>query len=420
MFGLGGRRPTSAAAPVITSISPNHGTQAGGTPVTLSGHGFTGATFAAVAGVNLTSFVVVNDTTITGVTAFHSPPGSGLDVTTSGGGLLAGGWTYDAVSTPTVTAISPTHGTQLGGTFVTITGTNFLTAFKAGIDNGGLLDSFAVIDDMHVSGFTKPGSPAGPADVAVTNLAGTGILSLGFTYDAEPILLWRLDEMAAPYANQGTGGISALKISFGAGSYTAHSAGPGGGFAGDFNPGTGGAALAVDGRDSLSSDSDVVPPGNSFSYSCWIYLRSGGTGNTIILSRSYGDSWPYSGNFGNGIVLPGHGTTWQPGFYLVGGGVVYTNSVGFIPLNTWTHLAATFDGTTLSLYMNGVLDTTATAPSAPRVVDYNLSANGIWMSGGNAVLHGNDLFDGRLYKLRIDPVCLSAAQVLFLASDPTH
>ncbi len=63
----------SAAAPMITNITPNNGPSSGGTSVTISGSGFTGATEVDVDGVAVSSFTVVNDTTITFTSAIHVP-----------------------------------------------------------------------------------------------------------------------------------------------------------------------------------------------------------------------------------------------------------------------------------------------------------------------------------------------------------
>jgi IPT/TIG domain len=57
----------------VTSVSPSTGTAAGGTMVTISGSGFTGATGVTFEGVPATSFAFVNDGQVTAV----SPPGSG-------------------------------------------------------------------------------------------------------------------------------------------------------------------------------------------------------------------------------------------------------------------------------------------------------------------------------------------------------
>jgi hypothetical protein len=55
------------AAPAITSISPSSGPTAGGTTVTITGSGFTGATRVAFGGLAATSFNVVSATQITAV-----------------------------------------------------------------------------------------------------------------------------------------------------------------------------------------------------------------------------------------------------------------------------------------------------------------------------------------------------------------
>jgi len=99
--------PVPVPVPVITSLSPSHGPTSGGTAVTLTGTGFTGATsvnFGNTAGTDLT---ITSDTSLT-VTA---PAGIGMvDVTVSGpDGTSATGvkYTYDMedVSVTTYTVI---------------------------------------------------------------------------------------------------------------------------------------------------------------------------------------------------------------------------------------------------------------------------------------------------------------------------
>ena len=67
-----------AAAPTVTGLSPTSGPEAGGTPVTITGAGFTGATAVDFGTNAATGLTVVNDTTIT----VDSPAGTGtVDVT---------------------------------------------------------------------------------------------------------------------------------------------------------------------------------------------------------------------------------------------------------------------------------------------------------------------------------------------------
>lgn len=79
----------------ILSITPATGAAAGGTPVTIKGVNFDGASAAALGGVALTSFTVVNNTTITGVSGAHSAATVATTVTDDSGTLtLAASYVY--------------------------------------------------------------------------------------------------------------------------------------------------------------------------------------------------------------------------------------------------------------------------------------------------------------------------------------
>ena len=85
----------------VTSISPTSGTLNGGTPITITGTNFTGATGATINGVPVTSFVVVNPTTITAVApAGTTGAAKNVVVTTSTGSATGTGlYTYFATVT---------------------------------------------------------------------------------------------------------------------------------------------------------------------------------------------------------------------------------------------------------------------------------------------------------------------------------
>ena len=169
--------------PTVSGIAPTGGPVAGGTSVTLTGTNFTGATGMTVGGVAVTSFTVVNDTTITGTTGAHAAGLVNVTVTNPGGtGTGTGLYTY--YNTPTVSGISPTSGPIAGGTSVTLTGTNFTGA--TGMTVGGVaLTGFTVVNDTTITG-TTGAHAAGLVDVAVTNPGGTGTGTGLYTYITTP------------------------------------------------------------------------------------------------------------------------------------------------------------------------------------------------------------------------------------------
>jgi hypothetical protein len=60
------------SAPVVTGVSPTVGTTAGGTTVTVTGCGFTGATAVHFGTTAATGVVVNSDTSITAVSPAHA------------------------------------------------------------------------------------------------------------------------------------------------------------------------------------------------------------------------------------------------------------------------------------------------------------------------------------------------------------
>jgi len=114
---------TYIAIPVVKSISPHQGPVTGGTPVTITGTGFTNATSVTFDGI-WAQFVVDSDTTITATSpAGENPDNITVQVTTEGG-TSSIGFTYTPpVSlTPAIKKVKPGFGPRAGGTAVTIVG----------------------------------------------------------------------------------------------------------------------------------------------------------------------------------------------------------------------------------------------------------------------------------------------------------
>ncbi|GAA3367061.1 hypothetical protein GCM10017744_077490 [Streptomyces antimycoticus] len=115
-------------APVVTSVTPSQGNPSGGTPVTINGSGFTGATVVRFGSNLATNVVVVSSTQITA----RTPAGSGtVKVTVTGPtGTSTQNvfFTYTTVAAPVLTSLSPASGPTSGGNTITITGTNLTGA----------------------------------------------------------------------------------------------------------------------------------------------------------------------------------------------------------------------------------------------------------------------------------------------------
>ncbi|CAG1772759.1 hypothetical protein BAC2_02992 [uncultured bacterium] len=85
-------------SPVITSVQPNNGPEAGGTNVVIQGSGLLGATAVRFGGVDAASFSVIDDATINAVTPPGTPGGKVVQVVAPLGVVTtaASAFTYNA------------------------------------------------------------------------------------------------------------------------------------------------------------------------------------------------------------------------------------------------------------------------------------------------------------------------------------
>jgi len=168
--------------PTVSSISPNSGSTAGGTEVTITGTNFAAGATVTFGGTAATNVAVVNTTIITAATPAGSAGAVTVTVTVSGqSGNLTSGFTYIVVPTPS--SVSPNSGSTAGGTAVTITGTSF--AAGATVTFGGTAATNVVVVNSTTITATAPAGSVGAVTVTVTNPGGqSGSLAKGFTYVA--------------------------------------------------------------------------------------------------------------------------------------------------------------------------------------------------------------------------------------------
>lgn len=117
-------------------------------------------------------------------------------------------------------------------------------------------------------------------------------------------------------------------------------------------------ALSFNGTpDYLTLPSDVYFNGD-FTIECWVYPTAFTNWSRII---------DFGNGAGNNNVLLGYtvGTSGKPGLH-VGGVQMQASSA--IPLNQWSHVAGTLNGTTATIYINGVAAGSSTFPVPANVV----------------------------------------------------
>ena len=159
-----GLRFTVIPGPVVASFLPARGLV--GTPVTLTGTGFTGATAVAFAGTAAT-FVVDSDLQIT--TSVPAAATSGPITVTTPGGVGATAASFTVVPPLIVTGFSPASGVV--GTPVTITGSGFMWA--AAVTFNGTAAAFTV-EGGNIFTAVPAGATSGLIVVASEDMAAFG------------------------------------------------------------------------------------------------------------------------------------------------------------------------------------------------------------------------------------------------------
>ena len=207
--------------PTVTGISPIDGPESGGTLVTITGTGFTGATEVEFGITAATSFTDISGTSITA----NSPAGTGtVDVTVAtniGTSATSPADHFTYVAAPTVSSLSPADGPTAGGTTVTITGTNFTGATEVEFGTNAATD-LVVVNSTTIT-VHSPADSAGAVDVTVVTAGGTSATSPAdqFTYVAAPVVS-SLNPTDGPAAGgtlvtiTGTNFTGATEVEFGA------------------------------------------------------------------------------------------------------------------------------------------------------------------------------------------------------------
>jgi hypothetical protein len=157
-----------------------------------------------------------------------------------------------------------------------------------------------------------------------------------------------------------------------------------------------GAALSFNGSSSWVTIADAASLHltTGMTIEAWINPASSTGWRSVVLKERSG---------GLAYALYGENNANRPAGYLTLSGDKSVNGNAALPLNTWTHVAVTYDGATLRVFINGAQagSTAATGSIA--------ASTGALRIGGNAVW--GEYFNGLLDEVRIYNRALSAAEI---------
>lgn len=167
-----------------------------------------------------------------------------------------------------------------------------------------------------------------------------------------------------------------------------------------------GRALSFNGSNSLVTvgDSDTLDLTNGVTLSAWVYPTSWANDwKTLIMKERSG---------GLVYTLNANSDAGQPNSTLrIGSSDRQLSAGSHLPTNTWTHLAATYDGARQRLYVNGVQ-----VGSRAQIGTLDVSANPLRI-GGNSVWTGQ-FFQGIIDEVRIYNRALSQAEIESVSTEP--
>ena len=296
-------------------------------------------------------------------------------------------------------AKSVTRGAAITNTVTAtlVSGTAQSTAFSVAGLPSGVTASFSATSCSPTCSTTLTLNASALATIGVSTLTVTAVgggisrtTSFGLTVNAPPaagsgpIAHWRLDENTGTTATDAAGGDNNGTLTNGP-LWTA---------------GRIGSALSFDGiNDSVSvPDSPALDLTGALTLSAWVNPAIATTSYKSIMIKNY-TYFMYASapGCGNGGILAG----------LSGTPARVVCDTTPLAVNTWTHLAVTYDGAAVRLYRNGVLKSSAAVTGGPTVTAGTLQLG--------ASQYGEH-FKGKLDEARVYNRALSAAEVLALVN----
>lgn len=184
-------------APTLVSVTPTEGLPAGGQTITLAGTNFlppralpdggTASVAVTVGGLPAMGVSRVSATLVTAVTPAQGPGTVDVTLTNPDGQQASLAQAFLYVPPPALVAVTPVRGPVVGGTAITVAGTNFRAGATVRV-GGVLATGVSVVSATGLTAVTGAAT-AGLADVSVINPDGqAAVLPGAYTFDPPPTL----------------------------------------------------------------------------------------------------------------------------------------------------------------------------------------------------------------------------------------
>ncbi len=258
-------------------------------------------------------------------------------------------------------------------------------------------------DGAGCSSFAQVASPTGTSYVD-TNLSA----SISYTYRVRAVdaannfSAYSSTASATTQAGSGSDGLAAA-YSFNENTGTSAGDNSGNGNGGTLSGATWtasgkfGSALSFNGTSNIVNvaDSSTLDLTSAMTLEAWVYPTALASWRTVLFKENAST---------HVYVLYANKNVAVPATYALIDGDMYTvPGSSALPLNTWSHLASTYDGSALRVYVNGtqVASGTVTGSIEASTGSLRIGGNSIW----------SEYFSGRIDEVRIYNRALSAAQI---------
>jgi hypothetical protein len=149
-----------------------------------------------------------------------------------------------------------------------------------------------------------------------------------------------------------------------------------------------------------AADTPSLDPTAELTLEAWVKPTSFAAFQTIVVKERPGGGFPWGLELKNGI----------PGAYVVANANVVARAASALPLNSWSFVASRYDGSTLSIWVNGTqaASTPASGPLATSSGTLSIGADAAW----------GEHFAGSIDNVRIYGTALSSAELNSDMSSP--